>query len=50
MNNVQALRPQVQHETAMREIRWLKRRATIQEGILVAIITIQLLNLAVALR
>lgn len=49
MNNVQMLRPYVNHETTMREIRKLRRRASIQELILVAIIVIQLINLAVAI-
>lgn len=49
-NNIITLRPYVQHEITMRELRRLKRRAVVQELMLVAIIAVQLLNLATALR
>jgi hypothetical protein len=49
-NNIVALRPYVQHETAMRELRMLKRRAVVQELMLVAIIAVQIINLITALR
>jgi hypothetical protein len=49
-NNIVTLRPYVQHEITMREMRKLKRRAAVQELMLVAIIAVQLINLFAALR
>jgi len=49
-DNIVTLRPSVQHEITMRDMRKLKRRAAIQELMLVAIIAVQIVNLIVALR
>lgn len=44
----ETLRPAVRHEYQMRELRRLKRRADVQDWMLVGIICIQLINLAKA--
>jgi|GEM_PF-2292596 len=49
-DNIVTLRPDVQHEITMRDMRKLKRRAEIQELMLMAIIAVQIVNLIVALR
>jgi len=49
-DNIVTLRPNVQHEITRRDMRKLKRRAAIQELMLVAIIAVQIVNLIVALR
>lgn len=48
-DNLTTLRPYVRHEITMRELRRLKRRANVQDAMLVAIIVVQLINLATAL-
>jgi len=49
-DNLTTLRPYVRHEITMRELRKLKRRANVQDAMLVAIIAVQIVNLIAALR